>query len=79
MNDHIHETATIKEQIPSEWGIGTVQYSLLRFLFKRAELKISIKLCFQILKTKVYWSSIFSTVLIDHYFLQEYIPGSWHT
>jgi hypothetical protein len=53
MNDHIHETATIKEQIPSEWGIGTVQYSLLRFLFKRAELKISIKLCFQILKTKV--------------------------
>ena len=51
---HIHETATIKEQIPSEWDIGTVQYFTdQEDSYLRANLKISTKPCLQILKTKV--------------------------
>jgi hypothetical protein len=57
---HIYETVIIKEQIPSEWDIGTVQHVTDQDdSYLRTDLKISTKPCFQILKAKVYYSSIF--------------------
>jgi hypothetical protein len=74
---HIHETVIIKEQIPSEWDIGTVQhFTDEEDSYYEQTLRYLQNLVSRFSKPR--FTSILSTVLLDHYFLQEYILVYWH-